>query len=194
MPKYSDMMTSRPHAKVPSAMNRTHFFRLPLLAALALFATTWSAAASAHVAGHAHSVRPTQTLAALDTTHMAYSQPSATSKQVGVVSAERPITAVQTVLPVLGQQGSWLKVRLPGRPNSHTGWISSDGTTSETTRWHLVVTTSHPRVLVYRDGHLVKVFPAIVGAPSTPTPTASSSSRSRSSCARPIRELRTPSP
>jgi len=151
-------------------MTRTHRFWLPLLAALALVGATWSASASARVDRNAHSVRPTQTLAALLTPHMAYSKPDATSKRVGPVSAQRPITAVQTVLPVLHTQGAWLQVRLPGRPNSHTGWIKSEGTASQTTPWHLVVTTSTPRVIVYRDGHVVKVFKAIVGAPSTPTP------------------------
>ena len=151
-------------------MTRTHHFRLTLLAALALFVTTWSGPASAHVAVDAHAVAPTQTLAALLNTHTAFSKPDGTSAHVGVVSATRPITEEQTVLPVLGAQGAWLHVRLPGRPNSHTGWINSQGTTAQTTSWHLVVHTSTPRVIVYKNGQVVRTFKAIVGKPSTPTP------------------------
>ncbi|MDX6425036.1 MAG: hypothetical protein QOD52_441, partial [Gaiellaceae bacterium] len=39
-----------------------------------------------------------------------------------------------------------------------------------TTPWHIVVERSQRRVSVYRDGHLVRRFIAIVGKPSTPTP------------------------
>jgi lipoprotein-anchoring transpeptidase ErfK/SrfK len=87
-----------------------------------------------------------------------------------LVPAERPITEEQTVLPVLGEEGTWLHVRLPGRPNSHTGWIKSQGTTTQTTNWHLVVKTSTRRVIVYQRGRPIQVFKAIVGKPSTPTP------------------------
>ena len=164
------MRTSSPQAKVPGVMTRTHHFRLTLLGALALFVTTWAGPASGHVASEARVVAPTQTLVKLLKTHTAFAQPDGASAHVGLVSAERPITAVRTVLPVLAQQGEWLQVRLPGRPNSHTGWINSQGTVAQTTRWHLVVKTSTPRVIVYRNGQVVKTFTAIVGKPSTPTP------------------------
>jgi lipoprotein-anchoring transpeptidase ErfK/SrfK len=39
-----------------------------------------------------------------------------------------------------------------------------------TTSWQIVVRTSSRRVLVYRYGHLVRSFLAVVGKPSTPTP------------------------
>jgi lipoprotein-anchoring transpeptidase ErfK/SrfK len=147
-----------------------HKYRFTLLAALALFTTTLAGPASAHVAREAHAVKATQKLAALLGTHVAFSKPTAASARVGVVEAERPITNEQTVLPVLGTDGTWLRVRLPGRPNSHTGWITAQGTVAQTTSWHLVVKTSTRRVLVYHSGRLIRVFTAIVGKPSTPTP------------------------
>jgi len=73
-------------------------------------------------------------------------------------------------LPVLGSRVGWLHVRLPGRPNSHTGWIRGGATTLRTTPWHIVVQTSRRRVTVYRLGRAIRVFKAIVGKPSTPTP------------------------
>ena len=56
------------------------------------------------------------------------------------------------------------------RPNGHTGWIKQQATRSVVTRWHLVVDRSARRVTVYRNGHVVRTFSAVVGKPSTPTP------------------------
>jgi lipoprotein-anchoring transpeptidase ErfK/SrfK len=153
-------------------MTRKHPYWPILLAALALFVTLWAGPASAHVAGKAGAVKASQQLAALDTTHMAYAKHDAGSKHLGYVQPERPITLVQTRLPVLrtDSTGTWLLVRLPGRPNSHKGWIKAQGTEPQTTTWHLVVRTATRRVIVFNTGHVVRVFPAIVGKPSTPTP------------------------
>jgi hypothetical protein len=97
--------------------------------------------------------------------------PSATSGAQPLISVERPLTGVNTVLPVLARTKNWLKVRLPGRPNSHTGWIRKKATKLAWTPWHLVVSVGQRRVLAFRKGHLEKSFPAVVGKPSTPTPT-----------------------
>jgi lipoprotein-anchoring transpeptidase ErfK/SrfK len=74
------------------------------------------------------------------------------------------------MLPLLTRRGRWLKVRLPGRPNGHTGWIGLAWTARSVTNWHIVVDLSRRRVTVYRDGRPVRVFRAVVGKPSTPTP------------------------
>jgi lipoprotein-anchoring transpeptidase ErfK/SrfK len=59
---------------------------------------------------------------------------------------------------------------LPGRPNGSTGWIASHGTNKLVTPWQIVVSLARRRVTVYRDGRLVRAFPAVVGKVSTPTP------------------------
>ncbi len=64
----------------------------------------------------------------------------------------------------------WLRVRLPGRPNSHTGWISGDSTRDSRTPWRLKVDTSKREVTVFDHNQRVKRFKAVVGKPSTPTP------------------------
>jgi lipoprotein-anchoring transpeptidase ErfK/SrfK len=92
-----------------------------------------------------------------------------------MVQARRPITGVRTVLPVLGHRTDrnrrrWLQVRLPGRPNGRTGWISRRATVSARTSWHIVVDTSSRSVTVYDHSRRVRIFKAIVGAASTPTP------------------------
>jgi lipoprotein-anchoring transpeptidase ErfK/SrfK len=137
-----------------------------LLASLSLVALTATGAPSASVVA----VQRTQELAALLSTHHVRAAPTARSAELGVVPAVTPITHDRTVLPVLAHRGLWLKVRLPGRPNGHTGWIADKGTLHWATNWHLVVNRSRRRVSVYRSGRFVRVFDAVVGKASTPTP------------------------
>jgi lipoprotein-anchoring transpeptidase ErfK/SrfK len=95
---------------------------------------------------------------------------------VAIVPAHGPITGEQTTLPVIGQssahgRGRWLQVMLPGRPDGSTGWILQSATRKLTTGWRILVDLTARRVGVYRDGHMVRAFQAVVGKPSTPTPT-----------------------
>jgi lipoprotein-anchoring transpeptidase ErfK/SrfK len=133
----------------------------------------WVAAPSAR-AEKRPVVRPTQEVAMLLRSHHVVSRLPARPSQVSI-PASRPITGEQTVLPVVGRTTApggvhWLRVRVPGRPNGMKGWIVQSGTVLTTTRWHVVVRTSTRRVLVYRQGRVVRSFAAIVGKPSTPTP------------------------
>ena len=133
------------------------------LASLAV-ASSAPASASTHVAA-------TQDLVTLVTPHVAHGKPSAHAPSLGAVPTRTPITGERTTLPVLGTYGNWLLVRLPGRPNGHTGWINEAGTTTSVTAWHLVVDTSTRELTIFHAGHLVRTEKAVVGKPSTPTPT-----------------------
>jgi lipoprotein-anchoring transpeptidase ErfK/SrfK len=118
---------------------------------------------------------PAQQLALLFTPHQARVGLLASPSRRTTVLAARPITGVQTALPVVGRtrraDGThWLQVMLPGRPNGSRGWIAQSGTELTTTRWQIVVKTASRRVLAYRDRRLVRSFAAVVGKPSTPTP------------------------
>jgi len=153
---------------------RTYRFRLTLLATLVLFAAVWTGAAPAHSVTQA-AVKPTQELAALLSAHQAFSKPARDSAPLRMIQARRPLTGERTVLPVLGHTTGadglvWLHVRLPGRPNGQTGWITQRATSASTTSWHIVVDTSRRRVIVYRKGRPVRIVKAVVGKPSTPTP------------------------
>ena len=153
---------------------RTYRFRLTLLATLVLFAAVWTGAAPAHSVTPA-AVKPTQELAALLSAHQAFSKPARDSAPLRMIQARRPLTGERTVLPVLGGTTGadglvWLHVRLPGRPNGQTGWITQRATSASTTSWHIVVDTSRRRVIVYRKGRPVRIVKAVVGKPSTPTP------------------------
>jgi hypothetical protein len=140
-----------------------------LVAALALAALA-AAGAAPSASAHRVAVQRTQELAALLSSHRIRAAPRATSPLLGVVPSITPITHDRTVLPVLAHHGRWLKVRLPGRPNGHTGWITRSATLQWATDWHLVVNRARRQVLVYRSGRVVRVFKAVVGKPSTPTP------------------------
>jgi lipoprotein-anchoring transpeptidase ErfK/SrfK len=144
------------------------------VATLVLVAGIWASAAPAHPAA-AETVKPTQVLATLLSAHPAFAKPARGSRPLMTIGVRRPLTAERTVLPVVGETSGldglkWLHVRLPGRPNGHTGWIRADGTFASTTDWQLVVHTSTRRVVVYRRGRPVRTVKAVVGKPSTPTP------------------------
>jgi lipoprotein-anchoring transpeptidase ErfK/SrfK len=104
--------------------------------------------------------------------HVARVRPDAHARRIETVAPRRPLTRIRTVLPVLGQaaRGAWLRVRLPGRPNGHTGWIAAARTRSSATEWSIEVKLSSRRVTAFRRGREVRRFRAVVGKPSTPTP------------------------
>lgn len=116
-----------------------------------------------------------QPLVVLLDDHTARTSPGAGAPRIELVEARRPLTGVRTVLPVLGRATSsagkpWVRVRLPGRPNGHRGWIASAQTKSTSTEWHLALRLSSRVLSVRRNGRVVRRFPAVVGNPWTPTP------------------------
>jgi lipoprotein-anchoring transpeptidase ErfK/SrfK len=142
---------------------------LVLAAAALSLATAAPAFAAGAADGQGHE------LAALQQRTAAHTAPATTARTVESVSAIRPITGHPTFLPVVGHStdregDAWLKVLLPGRPNSHTGWIPSASVKITETPWRIAVDLSARRVTVFRDGHRDRSFRAVVGKPSTPTP------------------------
>ncbi len=123
----------------------------------------------------APAVHPAQETATLLARHAARKAPRRGAARLRMVSAQRPITRARTVLPVTGHARDaagrlWLRVRLPGRPNSGVGWIERAGTRAGTTNVRLVLDISRRKVTAYVRGRPVRSFAAIVGARSTPTP------------------------
>jgi lipoprotein-anchoring transpeptidase ErfK/SrfK len=142
------------------------------LAAPATAAPAQAAGAAAFAGGESHE------LAVLQELTPALTAPDWRSRPLENVLARRPISGHTTVLPVSAHATDdfgkgWLKVLLPGRPNSHSGWIPSAATAPSTTAWQITVDLSARRVTASRNGHPVRRFRAVVGAPSTPTPVGS---------------------
>lgn len=116
-----------------------------------------------------------QALVVLFSDHVVHSAPSMQARPLARILSRRPLTGVRTVLPVLRHLrsrhgGRWVEVRLPGRPNGSTGWITTGGTMPSWTPWRLSVKLSARSVTVYDRGRIARRFAAVVGAPSTPTP------------------------
>jgi lipoprotein-anchoring transpeptidase ErfK/SrfK len=145
-----------------------------VLATVAIGVATVPADAAAHAAGTREpALRP---LVVLLHDHVVQVRPHPRSPRVELVAGLRPLTGVRTVLPLLGRTTGrggkhWLRVRLPGRPNGHTGWIDARRTRAAATSWRLVLDLSDRRIAVSRDGRVSRRFRAVVGKPSTPTPT-----------------------
>lgn len=123
----------------------------------------------------AQAAAPTQELAELLRPHEVRTTPAGPRKGT-TLPAWAPITGGATVLPVIGHArasngAKWLKVRLPGRPNSSAGWIVKSGTRASHTAWRIALRTSTRKLRVYRRGRLARSFSVVVGKPSTPTPT-----------------------
>ncbi|MDX6697206.1 MAG: hypothetical protein QOE65_603 [Solirubrobacteraceae bacterium] len=142
-------------------------------------AATLLAAGAGVLAGPASAgaatVAASQPLVVVLADQVARTGPRAGARPVETVDARRPLTGVRTVLPLLGDARdrageAWVRVRLPGRPSGHTGWIRARRTRRTATAWHLVVDLSARRVIVYRAGRAGQRFLAVVGKPSTPTP------------------------
>ena len=118
----------------------------------------------------------TQRLVVLKHAHAVRTKPNRHARAIEWVGARRPLTGVQTVLPVLGRAlasggQAWVHVRLPGRPNGHEGWIRAYRTRGTSTAWRLMLDLSARRVTAYQYGRVIRRFSAVVGKPSTPTPT-----------------------
>jgi hypothetical protein len=166
------MTDPRPRITRPSGIRRgVRRWTMPLLTA-GVLATAGVSGLAATAAGAADGPPTLRPLVVLLDSHTARVRPDPTAQRIETVAPRRPLTSVRTVLPVLGNavHGSWLRVRLPGRPNGHTGWISAAHTRAISTDWRLQVDLSARRVLVYQQGTVVRRFPAVVGKASTPTP------------------------
>lgn len=128
------------------------------------------AAPAGHTAGGA-----TQQIAMLNQATPVFSKPRAGSRRTTVVRATRPITGSPTILPVIARTAdpagaAWVRVLLPGRPNGHSGWVPARSVTLALSSWRVSIRISARRVTVFRNGHSVRSFKAVVGLPATPTP------------------------
>jgi L,D-transpeptidase catalytic domain len=113
---------------------------------------------------------PGTPLVALRSDHVVRAAPGARARRIGHVAARRPLTRVRTVLPVVARSGRWVRVRLPGRPNGHAGWIHADGTRRTSTHWRITVRLAKRLVTVYHRGRLRGRFRTVIGRPDAPTP------------------------
>lgn len=77
---------------------------------------------------------------------------------------------VKLVLGVLEQQGDWLKVILPMRPNGTTGWVRTSDVKVRTVASHIIVDLSDFRLRLFQGQQMLMETPVGVGKPNSPTP------------------------
>jgi hypothetical protein len=100
--------------------------------------------------------------------------PDAGARRRGLVPAVSRWGTPTALLVLASQRGPegelWLRVLLDRRPNGAAVWLVADDTVLSVDRWRLRVSLSRRRVTVYRAGHALRTFPAVVGKVATPTP------------------------
>jgi len=74
------------------------------------------------------------------------------------------------VLPVIGQQGGWLEVRLPVRPNDAVGWIQASAVTLSAVSDQIFVSLASRQLQWYRGQTLELQTSVAIGSPASPTP------------------------
>lgn len=80
------------------------------------------------------------------------------------------VEGMQLVLGVKEQQGDWLKVLLPVRPNGTTGWVKKSDVLVKTVPNHIVVEVAKRKLSVFQGSKLLIETPVGVGTQKTPTP------------------------
>lgn len=77
-----------------------------------------------------------------------------------------------TWVPAVEQDGDWLRVLLPSRPNGATGWITTRGGGLRTAHTPYVIRVDVDRrgLSLLKDGRPVGHWKVAVGEPGTPTP------------------------
>lgn len=98
-----------------------------------------------------------------------FDAPDDAAEPVTSLSDTTDFGASRTFL-VVQEQGSWLEVLLPIRPNGTTGWIRAGDVATATTTYAVGVDLGAHKVTLYEAGEPVVETDAVVGASETPTP------------------------
>lgn len=80
------------------------------------------------------------------------------------------INGAPRVFMVKSQDGGWVEVFLPVRPNGATGWVKADEVVLQTVRHRVEVRLSDHELILYEGGEVQKRYPIGVGRVDRPTP------------------------
>lgn len=78
---------------------------------------------------------------------------------------------VPLVFYVVEQDGDWIEVQLPIRPNGSTGWVRASEVTLNSLTYALSASIDDRTLTLTKDGEDVKTFDVAIGTGDTPTPT-----------------------
>lgn len=104
---------------------------------------------------------------------VAHQAPDPASPEVGRFANPIP-SGAPLVFEVRGQQGGWVEVALPVRPNGTTGWVAAGTVTLSRNPFRIEVDVSDHHLIVRGNAEEVLVdTPVGIGTGSTPTPIGS---------------------
>ncbi len=98
-----------------------------------------------------------------------YSSPAAAGKPKASLSNPNE-NGAPLVFLVKNQQGGWLNVYLPIRPNGSTGWIQASDVNVQTNPYRIVVSASQHQLTLEKNGEKVEQFKVGIGRDQYPTP------------------------
>jgi hypothetical protein len=104
-----------------------------------------------------------------------YARASGSSRRLGklhfLTSDKLPQTYLLLAQMTDSHGNTWLKIRVPGRPNGRTGWVRRYAMSDFHVVHTLLVVNRHTlRVRLYKNGRVIFSAPVGVGRPSLPTP------------------------
>jgi lipoprotein-anchoring transpeptidase ErfK/SrfK len=102
-------------------------------------------------------------------------QPSTRSQAITRLLVQTPDGLGLQTYVLLSEQttpsGTWVKLRVPGRPNGRVGWVQRGALADfQLVHTQLVVNRGARQLTLYRNGRAIFRAPVGVGKPSTPTP------------------------
>ncbi len=74
------------------------------------------------------------------------------------------------VFMVKDQEGGWVEVYLPVRPNGSTGWVKAEDVLIQTVEHRVEVRLSDHELILYKAGEVIETYPVGVGRVDRPTP------------------------
>jgi lipoprotein-anchoring transpeptidase ErfK/SrfK len=89
----------------------------------------------------------------------------------GRTLANPTIEHLALVFLVKQDQGNWLNVQIPTRPNGATAWVRHSDVSIRRVPNHIVVQLSARRLTLYQGEQVLGQYRVAIGAPSGPTPT-----------------------
>lgn len=102
----------------------------------------------------------------------AFDAPSDGASVVATLSDKTDFGVPRTFL-VVEEQGEWLQVLLPVRPNGTRGWVRAADVTTATTTLSVKVELGAHKVTLYDGADPIVETTAVTGSPETPTPVGS---------------------
>jgi lipoprotein-anchoring transpeptidase ErfK/SrfK len=114
-----------------------------------------------------------QTIVAAAKARMTPIYPSVSAAKPSVTLDNRKNFSGRHVFVVLAQQGQWLQVQVPVRPNGATGWVKASDVTLYQHDYAIVVSLSQHSLVAYKGGKEFMRETVAVGQGKYPTPTGS---------------------